>query len=125
MILVDTDILIWVLRGDEGYTKSFKQAIEKSGGLVYITPIQIAEIIAGARAKERKAIDKFLDSLTTLPIDGEIGIIAGEFINRYGKSHNVTLADALIGATAKANEFKLWTLNKKHYPMLTNEDFAA
>ena len=77
MILVDTDILIWVLRGDEGYTKSFKQAVEQSKGLVYITPIQTAEIIAGARAKERNAIDKFLDSLNTLPIDGEIGVLAG------------------------------------------------
>ncbi len=109
--------------GDEGYTRSFKQAVEENKGLLYITPIQTAEIISGARAKERKAIDAFLDSLNTLSIDGEIGMMAGEFINRFGKSHNVTLADALVGASTKTHEFKLWTLNRKHYPMISSEEF--
>ncbi len=30
------------------------------------------------------------------------------------KSHNVAMADALIGACAKINSFKIWTLKKKH-----------
>lgn len=53
-----------------------------------------------------------------IDIDKEVGKLAGEFIRAYGKSHNVTMADALIGSAAKLNGFKLWTLNKKHYPML-------
>jgi len=44
-------------------------------------------------------------------------MIAGRYVNRYGKSHGVEVMDALIAATAKVNRLPLWTLNKKHYPM--------
>jgi predicted nucleic acid-binding protein len=33
------------------------------------------------------------------------------------KSHSVELGDALIAACASSEGLKLWTLNKKHYPM--------
>ena len=33
------------------------------------------------------------------------------------KSHSVELGDALIAACASSTDLKLWTLNKKHYPM--------
>jgi predicted nucleic acid-binding protein len=44
-------------------------------------------------------------------------------LQKYGKSHAVTMADALVGAVARINAFKLWTLNKKHYPMFEAKDF--
>jgi len=65
----------------------------------------------------------FLDSLLHLQLDDQIGKTAGEYINVYGKSHAVTLADALIAAAAKTNSLKIWTLNRKHYPMLGDKDF--
>jgi predicted nucleic acid-binding protein len=38
-------------------------------------------------------------------------------------SHNVTLADAVIAAVTVYYDLILWTLNRKHYPMLSEEQF--
>jgi len=45
--------------------------------------------------------------------------MAGGLYKRdYGKSHGVGLADAILTATAEAENAELKTLNTKHYPML-------
>ena len=123
MIVIDTDVLIWLLRGNEKVKEMFKRAIEETEGLLYITPVQIAEIHAGMRKKEREKTKKLLDSLLIIEIDREIGKLAGEFVKKYGKSHSVTLADALIGAATIVRGMKLWTFNKKHYPMFNEKEF--
>lgn len=123
MVIVDTDIIIWILRGDRGIEEKFKSLVVIANGEVFITPIQIAEIYSGIRPKERIKAENFIESLNIITIDKAIGKLAGEFINQYGKSHNVTMADALIGACAKINGFKIWTLNKKHYPMFSGTGF--
>ncbi|MFZ3115096.1 MAG: PIN domain-containing protein [Syntrophales bacterium] len=43
---------------------------------------------------------------------------AGLYRRQYGPSHGVGLADALIAATAEANDAKVATLNKTHFPMI-------
>lgn len=123
MIVIDTDVLIWLLRGNEKVKEMFKRAIEETEGLLYITPVQIAEIHAGMRKKEREKTQKLLDSLLVIEIDREIGKLAGEFVKKYGKSHSVKLADALIGAATIVRGMKLWTFNKKHYPMFNEKEF--
>ena len=123
MIILDTDILIWILRKNkEIKNKLIKATLETDGGL-YITPIQIAEIYAGIRPSEEKIIKKFLNSFNIIPIDVQIGELAGRFINQYRKSHSVEIADAIIAAASIVNNFELWTLNKKHYPMIKKENF--
>jgi predicted nucleic acid-binding protein len=123
MIVVDTDILIWILKGNEAIKRGFTELVLETKGHVFITPVQTAEIYAGIKEKEKIKTENFLQSFNIIEIDKQVGKLAGEFINNYGKSHNVTLADALIGAAAKVNGFKLWTLNKKHYPMFEDNEF--
>jgi len=53
----------------------------------------------------------------------KIGKLAGDFLHQYAKTHAVTMADALVGAAAKVNLFKLWTMNKKHYPMFERSEY--
>lgn len=123
MVVIDTDIIIWILRGNEDIKERFKSAVVCTNGEIFITPIQIAEIYSGIRPKERLKAEGFIETLSTITIDRAIGKLAGEFINQYGKSHNVTMADALIGACVKLNSLKIWTLNKKHYPMFAESEF--
>ena len=122
MIVFDTDIIIWILRNREDIIKQAKRLIEETNGYIYITPIQIAEIYAGARKKELIQIEKLLNSFKKIDINEEIGRLAGEFMNKYGKSRNVELADSLIASSCKVYGFKLWTLNKKHYPMMNDKE---
>ena len=81
------------------------------------TPISLAGIYAGVRENERRKVKYFFDNLYFLPIENKAGIKAGEYLSNFSKSHNVEIADALIAASAFVNKAKLYTQNKKHYPM--------
>ncbi|MDA2920534.1 type II toxin-antitoxin system VapC family toxin [Desulfobacterota bacterium AH_259_B03_O07] len=124
MVVIDTDILIWILRGEEKVKSRFTETVVETKGYVFITPVQVAEIFAGLKENERIKTHAFLESLNMIDIDKQIGEIAGEYIRKYKKSYSMTLADALVGASAKINGFKLWTLNTKHYPMFEANEFA-
>ncbi len=125
MLVVDTDILIWILRQDKSLIERFKEVVKETDGHIFITPVQVAEIYSGIRPKEKIKVVAFVDSLNIVDIDKKIGQLAGEFLQTYGKSHSVTMADALVGAAAKVNVFKLWTMNRKHYPMFDDDEFFA
>jgi hypothetical protein len=123
MIVIDTDVLVFILRGNESIKRRFKELVLQTEGYIFITPIQIAEIYSGLRDKEKIKTEHFLESFGVIDIDRRVGEVAGVLMNRYGKSHNVTMGDSLIGAATKINRFKLWTLNKKHYPMFEEKEF--
>ena len=53
-----------------------------------------------------------------VPVSAETAKIGGLYKRDYGRSHGVGLADAIIAATAEAENAALKTLNTKHYPML-------
>jgi predicted nucleic acid-binding protein len=123
VILVDTDILIWILRGRDDIREKMEKFIGDTGERLFISPVQISEVFAGLRQKERTDTSLFLNSISCIAIDARAGDLAGEYLNQYGKSHGVTLADALISACAKLHDLRLWTLNRKHYPMIARNDF--
>lgn len=123
MILIDSDILIWILRDDEQYKNLFKSIVEETNGELFITPIQYMEIMTGIREKERINTELFLDSFETIVIDKKIGKLAGDYLRKFSKSHGIHSADALIAATVKIYGYKLWTNNKKHYPMIDHKTF--
>jgi predicted nucleic acid-binding protein len=50
-------------------------------------------------------------------LDGRAGRQAGAYLARFRKSHGVEIADALIAAAATTAGLRLWTLNRKHFPM--------
>ena len=62
----------------------------------------------------------FLSLLHIVPIDTAIGKAGGLYRREYGRSHGVGLADAILAATAEAENAELKTLNAKHYPMFKN-----
>jgi len=123
MIMIDTDILIRIFRKKPEIKARFDQAVRDVQGDVYVTPIQVAEIYGGIRKSERAETAAFFQAIRHLEITEAIGQQAGEFMNQYQKSHNVTLADALIAAASSRHHFRLWTLNRKHYPMMLPEHF--
>ncbi|MCH7926953.1 MAG: type II toxin-antitoxin system VapC family toxin [Candidatus Dadabacteria bacterium] len=122
MLVTDTDIIIWILRNDSKTIKRFEELVAQTNCELYITPIQVAEIYSGLKPKEIKRTSDLLDCFNLININLEIGILAGTYMNKYGKSHALKMADALIGAAAKVNGFKLWTLNHKHYPMFKSNE---
>ena len=87
----------------------------------YFSVISETELVSGVRnKKERKIIESVLNLIQRLNIDKEIAVLAGEYRNKYFKSHSLETPDALITATAVLNGMTLITENKKHFDMIKN-----
>jgi predicted nucleic acid-binding protein len=116
-VLVDSDVLIEVSRGSDADLVSKWMDLSRHDVAILYSPVTAAELWAGARPAEHDAIDNLFRALTCAPIDAATGNLAGDYLRRYRKSHAVELGDALIAAGAVRNRAKLWTRNRKHYPM--------
>ena len=88
---------------------------------IILSSIVVAELYAGVKGDaEQAALQDFVSLFRVVPVTAEIGKAAGIYKRDYGKSHGVGLADAILAATAEAEDAELKTLNTKHYPMLKN-----
>jgi hypothetical protein len=116
-ILVDSDIVIEALRARDRAILAQWNALADSPTPILVSPITIAEVGAGALPHELPAISRFFAPLICVDINQKIGQLAGDYLRRYGKSHNLKIADALIAASAAQNQAVLWTRNRKHYPI--------
>jgi predicted nucleic acid-binding protein len=116
-LLVDSDILIEVSRGrDEAVLERWRE-LGQSDAVIVCSPVTVAELWQGAWPREHKLLADLFSILFCVPVDREIGRIAGDFLRLYRKSHRLELGDAIIAATACVHETQLWTRNRKHYPM--------
>jgi predicted nucleic acid-binding protein len=116
-VLVDSDILIEVSRARDAAILARWTVLSDSDALILFSPVTVAELWAGARPKEYTALEALFDALVCVPADAGIGRRAGEYLRQYRKSHAVELGDAVIAASAVASGARLWTRNRKHYPM--------
>jgi predicted nucleic acid-binding protein len=114
-ILVDTDVLIHFLRGnDKAIT-----FIDEFSPHIILSSIVVAELYAGVKgANELSVLDNFVSLFRVVPVDSEIAKAGGLYKRDFGKSHGVGLADAILAATASKENAELKTLNVKHYPMI-------
>lgn len=112
-VIFDTDILIWVLRGNAKAAKTVDLANTKA-----LSVVSYMELLQGARDKaEVRAIKSFLVDLnfTLIPLTENTGHRASIYMEEYGLSIAMSMADALIAATAVENNQVLITGNSKHY----------
>ncbi len=116
-VLVDSDILIEVSRGQDREILSKWTELSRSDNPVLCSPVTVAELWAGARPREHEALTNLFRALLCVPIDSETDRQAGDYLRQYRKSHGLELGDALIAAAALLNRAELWTRNRKHYPM--------
>ena len=114
-ILLDTDILVDFLRGNN----KAEAFLATQADRIILSAIVVAELYAGVKGEaEREALDALVSLFRIVPVDVEIAKAGGLYQRDYGKSHGVGLADAILAATAEAWKAELKTLNIKHYPML-------
>jgi predicted nucleic acid-binding protein len=123
-VLIDSDILIEVARGRDQSILSRWADLSKSDALILFSPVNEAELWAGAHPTEYDSLEALFGALACAPADAAVGRRAGDYLRRYRKSHGLELGDALIAATAVAHGAVLWTRNRKHYPMKELSFFA-
>lgn len=112
-MLVDTDVLIWLLRGNLKASRAI-DAIEQRS----VSIVTYMELLQGARDKrEVKAIKSFLADIRFQmhPLTENVGHRASIYMEEYGRTVTMTMPDALIAATAVEAHEPLLTANDKHY----------
>ncbi len=114
-VLLDTDVVINILKKREETIFKLNSMVDYE---LFISPVVIAEIYAGARKNEKEQIAKLFSFFKSLIIDDAIGVKTGEYAKEFKKAYcGISLEDYMMAATAKQYNMQLWTYNKKHYPM--------
>lgn len=115
--LLDTDVLIWVLRDRKETVDLLSRLSEESAEAPACSALSVLEIWSGVRASEVKKTALLLDALEVVPIDGPVARQAAELLRAHKRSRNPReWIDALIAATALRDQRILVTYNRKDYP---------
>lgn len=111
--LIDTDILTDVLRG-------YVPAIQYLRGMpepCSISAVSVAELYQHIKdGQERGALASLLGVVDVLPVDANLAERAGVLRRSYAESHQVTLPDAIVAASAERYGLQLATLHPRHFP---------
>lgn len=114
LLLVDTTVLIDVLRGR-------KQAVDwwlALGRVPLCSEVTRAEVLRGVRRGEEAVTARLLGALEWRPVDDTVSRLAGTLGRDHRESlAGLGLADLLIAATAKLEDADLVTSNTRHFPM--------
>lgn len=118
--LIDTDILIWYLRGNQN-----AYDLIHGMGEFAISAVTYMELVQGMRNKEElRALKRTFKQwkVKTIYINEEISAQALFYVEEYFLSHSMQLADALIGASCSNYGMTLYTANDKHYRIIKDLD---
>ena len=123
MIMIDSDVLIWYMKGNANANK----VIESLNGFS-ISVVTYMELVQGMRNKReltllRTALRKW--NAKIFFINEDISAKAMFLVEQYYLSNLLVLADALIASTAISNGVKLLTGNIKHYKVIKNIELKS
>ena len=115
-MIIDTDILVWYLRGNHKARKFIEDT-----RWFFISVVTYIELVQGMRNKQeliefRKAIKIW--NCKIIHIDEAISTKAMFYVERHYLGNALQLADALVAATALVNGMTLVTGNDKHFRII-------
>jgi predicted nucleic acid-binding protein len=115
-VLLDTTVLIDALRG--GPAAERVRGLREQGHVPWISPINIEEVLRGARESEEPVMLRFLEGMRLVELGQKEGVRAGRWRREHTRE-GVTLSqsDCLIAAAAIGIGARLATGNPKHLPM--------
>ena len=117
-MLVDTDVLVWYMRGNGKALRAIEALDEFS-----ISVVTYIELVQGLRNKaELNTLRNFLQSqsVPVLHVTESISSTAMFLVEQHHFSHSLGFPDAIIAATAVIQGLPLMTANTKHYRVIKN-----
>jgi len=116
-VLIDSDVLIWYIRGNENAKKVVSKAIPFK-----ISVVSYMELVQGMRNKKELILKKYLElwGVEVIQITNEISTMAMNLVEKYFLSNSMELQDALIASTSLTYKEVILTANEKHYKFLSN-----
>ena len=112
-MLVDTDVLIWYLRGHLHPARRLDEITTPT-----LSAITYLELIQGMRNRtELMVVKKMFNkrSARVLPLNEPITQRAMALMESLTLSHGLQMGDALIAATAMEYQLSVLTANSKHF----------
>jgi len=122
-MLFDTDVLIEVFRGNAKAAQMIYQHAHRA-----LSVVGFMELLQGAVDKrETRLIKDFLKdcAFTVLPLSENIGHRASIYMEEFGLSSGLRVADALIAATAAENHLPLCTGDLRHFRAIRDLEISA
>ncbi|MBU1667313.1 type II toxin-antitoxin system VapC family toxin [bacterium] len=112
MIVLDTNVLIEILKGNTSTIKMVQSFNEE----LVISSISVMELYYGAINKaEIKKLEKFVSLFKIKDLDESISIKSTHLVKTYAKSHNLDIPDSLIASTALVLKCRIFTYNLKDF----------
>ncbi len=113
MILCDTNILIEFYKNNSAIISELRKIGQTN---IAVSVVTSGELIYGAiNKRELNQILKDLSHLNLLEINSSICQTFLQLMQQYSLSHNLTLPDAIIAATAIYHNIPLFTMNLKDF----------
>lgn len=112
MILLDTNVLIEILKNNKETLKTVNQLQLP----LTVSSITAMELLYGARNKQENVqLQRFLLKFKRLPVTASISDTALELVTQYAQSHQLDIPDSLIGSTSLQHHIPLFTYNLKDF----------
>jgi predicted nucleic acid-binding protein len=111
-MIFDTDIFIWVQRGNQEAARLIDRSNER-----YLSVYSYMELLQTAKDRNQQGyVHDFVSSFgfVVLPLTENVGHRALIYIEAYSLSHGLRAGDAVIAATASENNMTLVSSNAKH-----------
>jgi len=116
-VFIDSDILIWHLRGKEEAKNLLAQLTELNDTDLWVGAMQRAEIVFFMHKSEKSSTMDLLSLFHTHPVDQAIIDLAGSYYRKWNPSHGIDPNDAILAATVALTGGRIITQNTTHYPM--------
>lgn len=113
--VIDSSVLIDASR-DRKEALEFLSRASEQGEIWSITPVR-TEVRWGMWATEAMIVDRLLSSIRWLDISVALADRAADHGRRWGRSHGLSVIDALLAAAAEELEAQVVTLNVRDFPM--------
>jgi predicted nucleic acid-binding protein len=112
-VLFDTDVLIWVQRGNKRAARTIESTHERTMSILTYMELMQCPISKDMQRIIKSFVSDF--DFVILPLTENIGHRAAIYIEQYSLSTGMRAGDAIIAATAVENNIPLVTANKKHF----------
>jgi hypothetical protein len=114
-ILVDTDILIKVYRGDS----KLRKILDSNQNNLAVSVITWFELMGGLKTRQRIIdLNKQMKAFTVIHLSEKISIKSLSLYQKYLRNKKIGLPDALIAATAIIHNLELLTDNRQDYDFI-------
>lgn len=116
MIVVESDLLIRVLRGNRQATEWYS-TLQLQDELA-CSVVTSYEVLRGATPRQLTQTEDLIRSLQELPVTEVIAWKAAEEFRHFRRKNRIlSLQDLLIGCTARHHGFPLATYNRRDHPI--------